>query len=67
MDLCWQSNVSAFEYALYVGHNFPKQKIRSKILDSPSQGNCGNASNLLHEYVGKLNLVTYMLDGGFKH
>ena len=22
MDLCWQSNVSAFEYAVYVGHNF---------------------------------------------
>ena len=22
-DLCWQSNVSAFEYAIYVGHNFP--------------------------------------------
>ena len=23
MDLCLQSNVSAFEYAVYVGHNFP--------------------------------------------
>ena len=22
MDLCWQSNVSAFQYAIYVGHNF---------------------------------------------
>ena len=26
MDLCWQSNVSAFEYALYVGHNFPSKE-----------------------------------------
>ena len=23
MDLCWQSNVSAFQYAIQVGHNFP--------------------------------------------
>ena len=23
MDLCWQSKVSAFQYAIYVGHNFP--------------------------------------------
>ena len=22
MDLCWQSNVSAFQYAIQVGHNF---------------------------------------------
>ena len=22
MDLCWQSNVSAFQYAVLVGHNF---------------------------------------------
>ena len=22
MDLCWQSNVSAFEYAILIGHNF---------------------------------------------
>ena len=22
-DFCWQSNVSAFQYAIYVGHNFP--------------------------------------------
>ena len=28
-DLCWQSNVSAFEYAIQVGHNFPS---RSKCL-----------------------------------
>ena len=26
MDLCSQSNVSAFEYAVYVGHNFPSTK-----------------------------------------
>ena len=26
MDLCWQSNVSAFQYALYVGHNFPSKE-----------------------------------------
>ena len=26
MDLCWQSNVSAFQYAIYVGHNFPSQE-----------------------------------------
>ena len=26
MDLCWQSNVSAFEYAIYVGHNFPSKE-----------------------------------------
>lgn len=44
----------------------PKQKIRNKILDFPFQGNCDNASNLFHEYVGKLNLITCMLDGGFK-
>ena len=24
--LCWQSNVSAFEYAIYVGHNFPSKE-----------------------------------------
>ena len=24
-DLCWQSNVSAFEYAIYVDHNFPSK------------------------------------------
>ena len=23
MDLCWQSNLSAFYYAVWVGHNFP--------------------------------------------
>ena len=22
MDLCWQSNVSAFQYVVLVGHNF---------------------------------------------
>ena len=26
MDLCWQSNVSAFEYAIQVGHNFSSQE-----------------------------------------
>ena len=26
MDLCWQSNVSAFEYAVYVGHNFSSEE-----------------------------------------
>ena len=26
MDLCWQSNVSAFEYAVHVGHNFPSKE-----------------------------------------
>ena len=26
MDLCWQSNVSAFEYAIYIGHNFPSKE-----------------------------------------
>ena len=25
-DLCWQSNVSAFEYAVQVGHNFPSKE-----------------------------------------
>ena len=25
MDLCWQSSVSAFEYAIQVGHNFPSK------------------------------------------
>ena len=28
-DLCWQSNISAFEYAIYVGHNY---LLRSKHL-----------------------------------
>ena len=27
MDLCWQSSVSAFKYAIQVGHNFlPRSK-----------------------------------------
>ena len=26
MDLCWQCNVSAFQYAVYVGHNFPSKE-----------------------------------------
>ena len=26
MDLCWQSNVSAFEYAIYFGHNFSSKE-----------------------------------------
>ena len=26
MDLCWQSNVSAFEYAVYVGNNFSSKE-----------------------------------------
>ena len=25
-DLCWQSSVSAFSYAIYVGHNFPSKE-----------------------------------------
>ena len=25
-DLCWQSNVSAFEYAIQVGHDFPSKE-----------------------------------------
>ena len=25
-DLCWQSNVSAFQYAIQVGHNFPSKE-----------------------------------------
>ena len=25
-DLCWQSNISAFEYAIQVGHNFPSKE-----------------------------------------
>ena len=27
MDLCWQSNISAFQYAIYVGHKFLSKKI----------------------------------------
>ena len=26
MDLCWQSNVFALKYAVYVGHNFPSKE-----------------------------------------
>ena len=26
MDVCWQSNVSAFQYAIEVGHNFPSKE-----------------------------------------
>ena len=26
MDLCWQSNVSAFQYAIQVGHNFSSKE-----------------------------------------
>ena len=26
MDLCWQSNVSAFEYAVQVGHSFSSKE-----------------------------------------
>ena len=29
MDLCWQSNVSAFQYAIQVGHNFPSKEYTS--------------------------------------
>ena len=37
-DLCWQSNVSAFPYAIYVGHNFPSKSKHLLIswLQSPS-------------------------------
>ena len=38
MDLCWQSNVSAFQYAIKIGHNFPPGSKRLLIsqLQSPS-------------------------------
>ena len=37
MDLCWQSNVSAFEYAIQVGHKFPsKEYLLISWLQSPS-------------------------------
>ena len=26
MDICWQSNVSVFEYAIQYGHNFPSKE-----------------------------------------
>ena len=26
MDLCWQSNVSAVQYAVYVGHSFSSKE-----------------------------------------
>ena len=26
MDSCWQSDVSAFYYAVYVGHSFPSKE-----------------------------------------
>ena len=26
MNLCWQSNISAFEYAIYIGHNFTSKE-----------------------------------------
>jgi len=26
MDLCWQSNVSAFQYAVWVGHSFSSKE-----------------------------------------
>ena len=26
MDLCWQNIVSAFKYAIQVGHNFPSKE-----------------------------------------
>ena len=26
MDLCWQSNISAFQYAVQVGHNFSSKE-----------------------------------------
>ena len=26
MDFCWQSNISAFQYAIQVGHNFPSKE-----------------------------------------
>ena len=32
MDLCWQSDVSAFYYAVYVRHSFPSKKQESFIL-----------------------------------
>ena len=29
MGLCWQNNVFAFEYVIYVGHNFPSKEYAS--------------------------------------
>ena len=26
MDLCWQSNILAFQYAIQIGHNFPSKE-----------------------------------------
>ena len=35
--LCWQSNISSFEYAIYGGHNFPsKECLLISWLQSPS-------------------------------
>ena len=31
MKLCWQSNVSAFQYAIYVGHNFPSRSEERRV------------------------------------
>ena len=38
MGLCWQSNISAFEYAIEIGHNFLPRSKRLLIswLQSPS-------------------------------
>ena len=42
MNLCQQSNVSAFEYAIYVGHNFSSKEYRmSYILDVSVCSLCG--------------------------
>ena len=29
MDICLQTDVSAFQYAIYVGHNFPSKEALS--------------------------------------
>ena len=26
MDICWQSNISAFQYAVYIGHNLSSKE-----------------------------------------
>ena len=36
MELCWQSDVSAFEYAVYVGHSFSSKELLTLWLQSPS-------------------------------
>ena len=37
MDLCWQSNISAFQYAIQIGHNFSKEQVDSFPLAPPGK------------------------------